>query len=246
MTKLNYLNIKPFWDESTAPDFIRRTDVVYSKVKLSELKGRNIENRMFDSLIEGLPEGCYIAGGFMVNLLLQEKNAKDIDIFCNSAKAFAEVCNMLLDASNTAITEDDKLWAWKGYKCTTDLEAFEKGTETFRFIKFEHEKRPAIQILKLFWYKDVPSLIDTFDFTATQVGCDKEHIYLNPLTQFDLAKKRLVLHRMQFPASTMRRMIKYSAKGFYVCPGSLINITKEIQNHRGGADINDKQFVYLD
>lgn len=240
----------PTWTQGENPKFLERSSTVYAKFAIDELEQRGIKNRLFDSLIAGLPEGCYISGGFMVSLLLGDKNSKDIDIFCNSESAFKEICNMILNLSNKSRNPDEESdsWAYEGYNCTSD-KSFNNGmNKDTRFLKFvnENDRRPDIQVMKMCWYDSPDHVIDTFDFTIVQICADREFIYMNPLTQLDLASKRLVLHRMQFPASTIRRLIKYANKGYYACPGSLVNISKNIQGWAGDTDIDETNFVYLD
>ena len=241
-------DVIPTWTLSENPKFMERTSTVYAKIELGELESRGIKNNLFDSLINGLPEGCYISGGFMVSLLLEDKNAKDIDIFCNSENSFKEICNLLFEMSNNEEKEDNDLWAYRNYICQSD-NSFNNGmNKETRFLKFVHKegKRPDIQVMKMCWYDSPEHLIDTFDLTIVQVSCDNKFIYMNPLTQLDLSKKRLVLHRMQYPASTIRRIIKYANKGYYACPGSLVNISKQIQQWTDSVDIDEENFVYLD
>lgn len=244
--------IKPLWAaETDEVNFLSRTDTTYAKLRLSALKERGIENALFNALIVHLPAGCYIAGGFMTSLLMDDKNAKDIDIFCGSEQAFKDICNLLIEPPEKKDDDSDEektMWAYRGYSTNTEIDKFNKENEAVRFLKFTHEggKRPEIQVMKMSWYTDAEHVIDTFDLTIAQIATDGEFIYLNPLTQFDLAKKRLVLHRMQFPASTIRRIIKYAAKGYYACPGSLVNISSHIQEWTQKLDIDEANFVYLD
>lgn len=241
--------VSPLWQNDTDEvEFLKRTDTVYSKVPISALKERGIENRLFENLCENLPEGCYIAGGFMISLLQEDKNAKDIDIFCNSEESFKAVCNLLIQNKEESITEDDNKWSIKGYYTKNSIQEFNINNQDIRFLKFENIKssRPEIQVMKMAFYPTPEHVIDTFDLTIAQICSDGESIYMNPLTVLDLSKKKLVLHRMQFPASTIRRIIKYAGKGYYACPGSLVNISKNIQEWKGMSDIDEENFVYLD
>lgn len=238
--------IVPYWGSNDVPEFISRTEVGYAKLPIEQLGERGIVNKLFDSLIAGLPEGCIIAGGFMTNLLLEETKAKDIDIFCTSEAAFINLCNLLLEPPQAKEGEEDKIWAYKGYKAEFDILEFNKSNKEERFVKFTNQKALSIQVMKMYWYDSPEHVIDTFDLTIAQVAADKRFIYMNPLTQLDLSKKRLVLHRMQFPASTIRRIVKYASKGFYCCPGSLVNIATKIQQHQSRLDIDEEKFVYLD
>jgi hypothetical protein len=98
--------------------------------------------------------------------------------------------------------------------------------------------------MKMVWYEDASHVIDSFDFTISQFAFTNNSFVYNGEAMMDLARKRLVLHRMQFPASTLRRLIKYASKGYYACPGSLINICEAIQTFNGSPDVNE--VVYVD
>jgi hypothetical protein len=94
------------------------------------------------------------------------------------------------------------------------------------------------------WYDNAEHVIDSFDFTVIQFAFTNKEFVFNGMSFMDLARKRLVLHRMQFPASTMRRLIKYTQKGYYACPGSLVTICQAIQDYKGESDIFN--VVYVD
>lgn len=252
-TSLNSLNstetiIEPFWDDGEDVHFLKRTDVEYNSAAISLLQERGFEsNRLLESLLAYLPEGCVIAGGFCTSILMGEKTASDIDIFCCSEKAFKDCYNLLSKFTDSAAEHDKEAWAWVGYTPSVKLEDITKDQ---RFVKFTHENRLPVQLMKMAWYHNPMHVIDTFDLTIAQFAFTQDKIYFNPISFLDLANKRLVLHRMQFPASTMRRIIKYSKKGFYACPGSLAKITEEIMNFTTNHPTADTdiftQTVYVD
>jgi hypothetical protein len=64
-------------------------------------------------------------------------------------------------------------------------------------------------------------VIDTFDFTVSMLGTDGKALYFNKFTWTDLMRKRLRVHHIHHGISTMRRMIKYSKRGFYACVGTM-------------------------
>ena len=200
--------------------FLTRTSTQYSNAPLSTLKDRGIESRLLDNLIEHLPDGAIIAGGFMTTVLLDERDAKDIDVFFTSESAFRAMVAKL-----TAPVEDNSdAWAYQGYTIKGGkLPDLDKLGDT-RFLVFEHPKRPALQLLRMVWYDSPAHVIDTFDITVSQFAADKTGLTFNPLAWIDLSRKRIVLHRLQFPSSSLRRLIKYAAKGFYACPGPLHRI----------------------
>lgn len=230
--------VAPHWTPETAPSFLRRTDVQYARLPLSTLSDRGIENRLFDNLREYLPEGAVIAGGFMTSVLQDDKNASDIDVFFTSEKAFRETMNLLNDPPEEA-------WGWSGYKLDTDLDV---NSQSLRFVKWVHVdgKRPPIQLVKIVWYEDPTHVIDSFDLTIAQVAATSDALWVNPLTPMDLVRKRIVLHRMQFPASTLRRLIKYAQKGYYACPGALARIAEEIATAVANDPDDTRRIVYVD
>lgn len=225
--------------------FLTRTSVTYATDSYATLlTDRGVENRLLDSLVAGLPSGAIIAGGFMTSMLLEETTAKDIDVFFTSAAAFAETVNQLL--SPPSKDEDSELWAWTGYELKGGEDAL-KGINDCRYLTFVHTKgkRPDIQCLRMVWYTDAAHVIDSFDLTIAQWAIEKGGaITYRPSAFLDLARKRIVSHRIQFAASTLRRIIKYAHKGFYACPGSLATICEQIQAFKGPADANE--VVYVD
>ncbi len=215
--------------------FLTRTSTVYGVDKISMLADRGIENRLLDGLLEGLPDGVIIAGGFMTTVIDKEKDASDIDFFFTSAQAFVNFTNLLLNPPLD-------LWAYQGYKLKEGTSLLD--VNKVRYLTFTHATRPPLQLLRMVWYTDPTHICDSFDLTVAQFAVDNKAFYFNPISFLDLSRKRLVLHRMQFCASTLRRVIKYSKKGFYACPGSLVKICEEIQKFKGPLDSND--VVYLD
>jgi hypothetical protein len=214
--------------------FLSRTPTLYSKAPITFLSDRGITNALFDSFMEFLPNGAIISGGFALSVVNEDKNAKDVDFFFTSQKAFEETLELFKNPP-------EKAWAYKGYK-TSEI----KYDQNSRYVLLEHEKetRPKVQLLKMVWYDDAEHIIDSFDFTIIQFAFTNKEFVYNGASFMDLSRKRLVLHRMQFPASTLRRLIKYTQKGYYACPGSLVKICESIKEFNGSPDIDG--LVYVD
>ncbi len=139
---------------------------------------------------------------------------------------------------------DTEAWAWKGYRPKDDVQFDLDHLGNARFITWVHPTRPALQLIRMVWYDSPEHVIDSFDLSVVQFAADGKSLYYNPASWLDLSRKRLVLHRMQFPASTLRRLIKYASKGFYACPGALAHICEEIQKFQGPA--GTEKIVYVD
>ena len=254
--------VEPTWrTPEEKPAFLNRTQTQYWRGPVSNLSSRGIENRLLDSLIYALPPGVIIAGGFMTAVMGENKDAQDIDLFFTSEKAFIETYKLLTSPDES----DDDAWGIKGYSLDpetkgivenamntkindNDNESAKLTLKNIRYLKFVHPKRLPIQLIKLAWYTDAEHVIDSFDLTVAQFAVQimregNAELVANPISFIDLARKRLVLHRMQFPSSTLRRVIKYSKKGYYACPGSLATISEEIAKNIAN---DNQQFVYID
>jgi len=253
----NREGMAPYWTAEDAPEFIKRTGTKYYRSPLKKvLDERGLENRLLNNLVKHLPKGAFIAGGFITSILQGDKNASDIDMFFTDGDAFANTMDLLLDLSPKGdgeaaegLDDDDRPWAWEGYEMTGDPKKLSYGT--LRYVKFEHPKRPPIQLIKLVWYEDAEHVIDTFDLTIAQFAATGNHetagaeLVFNPLGLFDLVRKRIVLHRMQFGASTLRRLIKYSKKGYWACPGAMVKICEAIPTAPLGVE-KDGGLFYID
>jgi hypothetical protein len=58
---------------------------------------------------------------------------------------------------------------------------------------------------------------------------DRNSITLHNDFLMDLAAKRLVFHKINFPLSSMVRVHKYIRKGFRICNGNMLKLVKAIQ-----------------
>ena len=215
--------------------FLAKTGTQYTHTPLNYLANRGIENRLLDNLLEFLPDGAIIAGGFALSMVNEDRNAKDIDFFFTSEAAFQKTLELF-----TSEEKGSGAWAYEGYTQINDLDP----DKASRYVAFAHPTRPAVQLLKMVWYDDADHVIDSFDFTIAQFAFTNREFVFNGASMMDVARKRLVLHRMQFPASTLRRLIKYASKGYYACPGSLAHICETIQKFTGESDVN--KMVYVD
>jgi hypothetical protein len=231
------------------PLFLEASGAKYHRSPWKDMEDRGITNRLLESLILALPKGTIIAGGFMTAVMGQNKDASDIDLFFTSSEAFVEAFNLL----NSDEKPDDEHWAIEGYSLAPESAiAFTKSdlgvytvNKDVRFIKFIHPKRPPIQLIKLAWYRDAEQVIDSFDLTVAQFAIDihTAELICNPLSIMDLLGKKIVLHRMQFPSSTLRRIIKYTKKGYYACAGSLGKVAALTATH---IQNENPHFFYID
>lgn len=71
-------------------------------------------------------------------------------------------------------------------------------------------------------------VIDTFDLSVSQWAIDRRNIYWGDYTIQDCMRRRVRVNRIHHPLSTMRRMVKYTQRGFYACNGTMIDIARSL------------------
>ena len=219
-----------FWNEKTLPHFYKRSDVVYSRLPLKEsLYRRGIYSSIITNLTKHLPAGAFIAGGFIASLVrgVKEQKPSDIDIFFNSGDTFLQTYKLFTNPPG------DDGGVFHGYHTDIELDQLTRqNSRTTRLVKFTNEdpEKLPVQLIKMVWYDNAEAVIDSFDFTACQFAVDGDQFVFNPIAMVDLYRGRLVMHRYQYPAETLYRVIKYTKKGYSTSPLSLMEIAKGIRD----------------
>ena len=220
---------------------------------------RGMAHKMLFEIQKALPEGAWIAGGCFERAIHDEP-IKDIDIFFRDENTFMQAFDTLTAEEDVSDMEFDnsaegvKINEGKGWysnlinKESEEMESIISSSKT-RFVVLTKNNRPDIQLIKTMWYPSLEAVLHGFDFTATQIGTKTDlnnnvSIVMNPMSLSDIHRKRLVLWRMTFPSSTIRRMIKYAQKGYYACGGALVTIALSVQNQLNThPDTTDVQYV---
>jgi hypothetical protein len=152
----------------------------------------------------------WIAGGAIRDFFAGQK-PRDFDLFCRSAEDLAAVQWGLEGIANTKLIDNDKLVRFK----LGDLE---------------------IDLVKRY-YAGPQDCIDHFDFTVCAaaleftMGQEPEFSRLHYHVNFfrDLATRRLMLLSLPEPLDTVRRVIKYTKKGFTICNNELTTLLAAVQ-----------------
>jgi hypothetical protein len=140
-----------------------------------------------------------LAGG-AVRSLVDHKAVEDYDLFFQSKEALNE-CKTLL-SSNLFRGTVKKLFECPEGKLTT----YRIGSV-------------KIQLISERFYKSVDALLDSFDFTICQFALtnEPEEEYILHTTRKAIRhtrKKELHVHKLEYPAASLKRMQKYSKKGY--------------------------------
>lgn len=137
--------------------------------------------------------GCFLAGGAMRVCVDSGDELKDIDLFFETEDALVKTL--------------DYFEARKNFK---NVFACPKR-ELFTYVDEESETK--VQLVAKAFYTPQQA-IDTFDVTACCAAWDGHKIYKNRRFVSDVLNKRIHINNVQFPNATMRRIDKYSKKGY--------------------------------
>lgn len=154
---------------------------------------------VFEAVLDLLPDGAFIAGGFFMELLAG-LDRKDIDVWFTSEEA---VSSFLADLRE-ALKEDPLV----EYDFREEVNPA-SGVSTF----IAPAKHTPISLNSSYLFTDANHIIDSFDFTVVQVAVGRDRmVRLGPTTLSDIENMRLVFHRPQ--NSLYYRTKRYLQKGF--------------------------------
>jgi hypothetical protein len=161
--------------------------------------------------------GPWLAGGAVRRTLGGEKLDSDFDFFFASkeqAEAFAEAI-MSAGGIRTAQRE----------KASTFIVPAESPEEDVFLPEI------TVQAITFAYFTDPEAVIDSFDFTLSQFAFDGESLYVGPFSLWDVARRRIVVNKVTYGVSTVRRLLKYTKQGYTVCSGALATILTEVVEH---------------
>ena len=156
--------------------------------------------------LESLPplqkDGPWLAGGALRRTLLGQSIDSDFDLFFRDEAQLVAVGDVL------------------------DAVGWRRGTETDHVVNFFNGDL-KVQLIRFAYYANLEAVADSFDFTICMLATDGENIAVGDYTLWDLGRKRLAVHKITFPVSSLRRVLKYANQGFIACKGALTSILKE-------------------
>ncbi len=166
-------------------------------------------------------EGVYLAGGALRKTLQMIELDSDVDLFFKDKESFDKVCEHLKTLDSNFTTKDNNI--------SFNIKI---GDATY-----------LVQCINIAYYASMEALLDSFDYTLCQFGYDGENLYCGEYSLWDLALKRIAVHKLTYGISSLRRLLKYTKQGFTVCNGALATILKSaIEN----PEIVDMRVVSVD
>ncbi|GFN32399.1 hypothetical protein [Paenibacillus xylaniclasticus] len=185
----------------------------------------NIEEMELFKVLDELPElgdGVWLGGGALRRTLVSHELDSDFDFFFSSGKKLKKFREELVASGANKTASNDH-----------------QETYTYQIGK----KSYIIQLIKIAFYENPEDLIDSFDFTITQLAYDGEYLYCGDYTLWDLGRNRLALHKLTYGVATMRRMIKYTKQGYTACSGTMQSILEAVIEN---PDVVRSEIQYID
>lgn len=179
-------------------DFIARsTDLPFEETTL---------HKILSALPPLSSEGPWLAGGALRRTLLRQEPDSDFDFFFRDAEQLSKFQSELEARGLRKVRETEHHLHYRGM--------------------VDGNVPRDIQLIRFAHYADAAAVIDSFDFTICQMAFDGLTLSVGSYTLWDLGRKRLALHKITFPVSSMRRVLKYATQGFAACNGCLAGLVK--------------------
>lgn len=196
---------------------------------------------------EFLGPECWLAGGQVLRWLCragarQDQGKGDFDFFFSSAEALDTTARSMLDRGfqlrgYRASPRDIRTYLRKQVTGTGDF-----GTrhstgnmapitpeliERLRLTSLElrSPEGDSIQLVANFQPTPLETIV-RFDISICQLAVDHHHITFGPWAWNDLLKGRFRVERPRWPVATMRRMFKYSRRGFSPYAGAAVSVSR--------------------
>lgn len=152
-------------------------------------------------------DGPWLAGGALRRTLLCQEPESDFDFFFKDAEQLLAFTQLLESAGLQQVRETEHHLHFHG--CVGD------------------SALPIdVQCIRFAFYADAAAVVESFDFTICQFAFDGTTLTVGQYALWDLGRKRLAVHRITYPVSSMRRVLKYASQGFKACNGCLATLLR--------------------
>lgn len=209
--------------------------MILTNIKMERIKNFNPD--ILEALV--LNRKLILAGGAIRDALFGNE-IQDYDLFLENGADVEQVKGFFIDKgySNTFICPEGKLFTYVKSKDSGEV----------KIGKYDPSKHIKVQIIVKRYYYDVLDLINSFDFSVTYFGmCFQNNtlkIYTNRRAIVDVRKKRINLVNLEYPVSTINRLHKYRARGYY-CGFVIKDIVKRVAEMGNSYD-PETDALYID
>ena len=180
-----------------------RTKAGWCEVDISGMCEKCFDNATFclgenvsvldEEILEVVKNGVVLAGGALRSLVDYTDTICDYDLFFLDKTRVQSVRDYFLSKDYNLIFECPKGELFTYYSADTEIK---------------------VQIILKREYKDCYDLINSFDVRACCAAYDGNQFYTNEGFVFDNLNKLININKIEYPVATLRRIAKYSAKGF--------------------------------
>jgi hypothetical protein len=185
------------------------------------------------SRIPGPTESRWIAGGAIRRTIAGLSLDSDIDFFFKDENALNAWEKEVTEKGASLLSRNDKN---RTYVLPTKIVDGMDDKNTYL-------PELKLQAINFQYFVSPEAVIDCFDFTICQFAFDGSNVYMGDWSLYDLARNKLVPHRVTFGVSTIRRLIKYCNQGYTVCSGGLARILEEVAEN---PSIINAETLYID
>jgi hypothetical protein len=202
-------------------------------IPLKNLKTKRL-NQIAPPILGLVNDKCYLAGGAMRSLITGE-TPQDYDLF------FSEENEVDLIKEKLAAMGAECYWACPEGKMFSYKLKINAGDEIF-----PEPIEIKIQLI-LQSYNSFEDHLHSFDFDCCCCGTDGQSITFTKKFVKSVKFKRLTLNRLMFPVATIKRLVKFSNKGFNINP-AVESIVNNIHGNgmRGIIYDEDQMRIYID
>lgn len=177
------------------------------------------------TILDELKEVCitWVGGGCVRDYFSVGKLTSDIDLYFTCEEDYLKCKKYFVEQNTITVSkeEDGKTIVTKFPKQKAKV-IFENDNVT----KIIYKGRPYDLVRK--YFPSASETIKEFDFTVCCAAVDIHNVYTHETFFIDLAKRQLMINKLPFPLSTMWRMQKYIQKGYYMCSGEMLKLSKAI------------------
>lgn len=176
-------------------------------------------------ILDELKDVCitWVGGGCVRDYFSVGKLTSDIDLYFTCEEDYTKCKKYFVEQTKVTINKEEE--------GKTIITTFPKPKAKIIFendnvTKVTYKGRPYDLIKK--YFPSAAETIKEFDFTVCCAAVDLHNVYTHETFFIDLAKRQLMINKLPFPLSTMWRMQKYIQKGYYMCSGEMLKLSKAI------------------
>lgn len=178
---------------------------------LSRSTDRPFSETTLSGILDDLPilsaNGPWLAGGALRRTIQGKEPDSDFDFFFKDANQLSSFEAELMEKGLLKVKETEHHLQYSGRVGSS-------------------ERSRDIQLIRFKFYQDAEEVVESFDFTICQFAFDGTDLITGDFSLWDLGRKRLAVHKITFPVSSMRRVLKYTRQGFTACNGCLATLLR--------------------